>query len=156
MEIFKKLASSLLVVTFFLAGSTSRCMQQGETSTVLCNITSHGGHTTFKGFDNGAAHLIDGKTGHIFFLKGHTGRINLGTFSPDGKLLLTAGSEDTIARLWNVKTGKQLEFFNHPGFIVSLAFNYYGQIIFITVDDGKIYFWCAETGEFLGIKQKAL
>jgi WD40 repeat protein len=59
-------------------------------------------------FASNSACLCDAATGEIAItLKGHEARVLSGSFSPDGKLVVTA-SEDNTARLWDARTGKEV------------------------------------------------
>ncbi|NQT33887.1 caspase family protein, partial [bacterium] len=63
--------------------------------------------------------------GGIFenLLEGHTNFITSIAFSPDGKYILT-GSNDRSARLWNVKTGREIRVFRrHSDFVTSVDFS---------------------------------
>ena len=58
---------------------------------------------------------------------GHTSRTNSAIFSPNGKLVLTGGMDNT-ARLWDVQTGKELQVFkNRSGIVNSVAFSRDGK-----------------------------
>jgi WD40 repeat protein/uncharacterized caspase-like protein len=64
-----------------------------------------------KAKPDNSARLWDAATGkEVRRFVGHTGRINVVEFSPDGRFVLTA-SEDGKAGLWNVATGKIIRIF---------------------------------------------
>lgn len=46
-----------------------------------------------------------------FVLKGHTGKVDKLAFSPNGKILASISLNDSIVRLWDMKTGKKQKFF---------------------------------------------
>ncbi|MEI6756653.1 MAG: restriction endonuclease, partial [Chlorobium sp.] len=62
-------------------------------------------------------------------LIGHAGELNACAFSPDGKWILTAGSDST-ARLWERESGKEIRRFEgHSGWILACAFSPDGKWI---------------------------
>jgi glucose/arabinose dehydrogenase len=70
-------------------------------------------------------------------------------FSPDGKLVLTAGDDGT-ARLWNATTGEPfLEPLQHQGTVRSAVFNLDGGRIVTASDDGTARIWDATTSTSL-------
>ena len=66
-------------------------------------------------------------------------------FSPDGDYVLS-GSDDTTARLWNIKTGREERVFEgHTGFINTALFNPDGHTMITGSDDDTIRLWNANT-----------
>ena len=57
----------------------------------------------------------------LFQLK-HAERIRSATFSPDGRIIATAG-DDNIARLWSAETGRELHLLRHHGPVYQAEFN---------------------------------
>jgi WD40 repeat protein/serine/threonine protein kinase len=79
-------------------------------------------------------------------LHGHDGRVNGGTFSPNGRCMVTA-SDDRTARVWNVATGEQLLVLRgHDNGVHSARFSPDGQWIVTASDDTTARVWYAETG----------
>jgi WD40 repeat protein len=66
-------------------------------------------------------------------------------FSPDGQYLATAGV-DSIAKIWQVKTGLQVCSVSHEDIIVALAFSPDGQYFATASEDGTAQIWQAKTG----------
>jgi len=67
------------------------------------------------------------RSGQSLHLGGHTDSLAMAVFSPDGRLLLTGGY-DKMARLWEVKSGKeQRELKGHRGPVRSAAFSSDGR-----------------------------
>jgi len=61
-------------------------------------------------------------------------------FSPDGGKLATA-SDDSSARLWDVRTGKQLQRLEHDNWVRAVAFSPDGQKLATASDDKTAYIW---------------
>jgi WD40 repeat protein/tetratricopeptide (TPR) repeat protein len=70
-------------------------------------------------------------------------------FSPNGALLLTAGSSSK-ARLWDAKTGKALRDFPHRRAVVAASFSADGQTVLTASLDGTAQLWRTATGERAG------
>jgi WD40 repeat protein len=66
-------------------------------------------------------------------------------FSPDGQYLATAGV-DSIAKIWEVKTGSQVCSVSHEDIIVALAFSPDGQYFATASEDGTAQIWQAKSG----------
>jgi Tol biopolymer transport system component len=68
-------------------------------------------------------------------------------FSPDGKVLATAGG-DTMIRLWDLATGKELRCLaGHKGFIRSVAFAPDGKLLASAGNDRSVLLWNVTTGK---------
>src|ERR1700722_15251352 len=82
-------------------------------------------------------------------LKGHTALVYSLAFSPDGKLLVTAGF-DNVLKVWDAATGKELrELKGHTKPVYCVTFNKDGSLIASSSDDQTIRIWNAADGKFL-------
>jgi WD40 repeat protein len=84
-------------------------------------------------------------------LKGHLGPVLSVAFSPDGKLVITAGSDQT-ARIWDTATGREvgqpLQSFTS---VNSASFSPDGKAVLTASEDGTARVWDAKTGRELYI-----
>jgi RNA polymerase sigma factor (sigma-70 family) len=71
-------------------------------------------------------------------------------FSPDGKKLAAALGSDNVAKVWDVKTGKELVTFGkHPDWVVAVAFSPDGKTVAAAnaATDPQVKLWDVATGK---------
>lgn len=92
--------------------------------------------------------LWDSKTGQqVERLEGHEGQIDSVVFSPDGKMIVS-GSTDNTVRIWDVKTSSVKHVLNgHEEDVTSVDFSPDGTTIASGSTDQRIILWDANTGE---------
>ncbi len=80
---------------------------------------------------------------------GHGVGVNSAVFSPNGRLILTAGKDGT-ARLWETASGRMLRRFEgHNGAVTSAIFSSDGKFVLTASDDRTARLWDATTGRTL-------
>lgn len=85
-------------------------------------------------------------------LRGHTSEISDVAFSPDGQLIVTAGSRDQTARIWDVATEQTLLVLNgHTSTVFTAVFSPDGKQILTASADRTAQLWDANTGVNLAI-----
>lgn len=92
-----------------------------------------GGHCVLYSADSGEM---------IRRLEGHSGRVIAAAFIADGRRLLTASSDKTVAN-WDVATGKEdtALVLRHPDAVTSMALAPDGRHVVTLCDDGAIRVW---------------
>jgi WD40 repeat protein len=90
--------------------------------------------------------LCRGRAETLRTLRGHTGDVYCAQFSPDGKILATAGQDHTI-RLWDLATGKVRALLRgHEADVNWAAFSPDGATLASAGDDGAVKLWDLATG----------
>ncbi|OAB57660.1 hypothetical protein AY600_00655 [Phormidium willei BDU 130791] len=82
-------------------------------------------------------------------LQGHNGGVTSISFSPNGRLIASAGSDRTI-RVWDSQSGKEIQrLAGNTSTVASLSFSPDGQRIVSGSQDGIIKLWELETGNVI-------
>ena len=83
---------------------------------------------------------------HVTLL-GHTGTIIVSAFSPDGKRVVTASSDQT-ARLWDAESGKEIAHLKaHTDIVNAASFSPDGERVVTASDDQTARLWDAQSGK---------
>ena len=92
----------------------------------------------------------DVKTGaELHTLTGHSNFVGRLTFSRDGKLLASGGS-DSVIKIWDLGTGRELRTLKgHTGSIAEIEFSGDGRFVVSGSDDGSTRLWNLQSGELL-------
>ncbi|HVS38076.1 MAG TPA: serine/threonine-protein kinase [Gemmataceae bacterium] len=84
-----------------------------------------------------------GLSGRAFW---HDDRVTAASFSPDGRLLVTASCDHT-ARLWDVASGKELQRFLHDGAVNAASFSPDGRLLVTASSDETARVWDLASGK---------
>ena len=90
--------------------------------------------------------IYDARTGaEVALLSGHQGDILVIAYAPNGKILASAGRDETV-RLWNPKTGENLATLTgHGGLVTGVAFSPDGKQLVSGSGDATVRLWSTET-----------
>jgi WD40 repeat protein len=91
------------------------------------------------------AKLIDVETGEVVaLLRGHSGLVTSGSFSPDGEFVVTA-SQDRTARIWEVAGGTEVEVLRgHARALTAAVFSADGSRVATAAEDGTARVYVCE------------
>jgi|GEM_PF-1336029 len=79
----------------------------------------------------------------------HDGEVNYGAFSPDGKMIATAG-DDNAVRIWDAQKASQIRnSLMHDSPVTNALFSPDGKTILSTTRSGTLYLWNSATSELL-------
>jgi WD40 repeat protein len=81
----------------------------------------------------------------VFPQLGHVSYINSAVFSPDGKTIVSGGSDHAV-KLWDIATGRELFTARHSNSVESVAFSPDGKTILSASADNSLKLWDAATG----------
>jgi WD40 repeat protein/serine/threonine protein kinase len=97
---------------------------------------------------DGEVKVWDAQTGHeTLTLQGHTGAVHSVAFSPDGKRLASASTDQTV-KVWEAQTGQlTLSLKGHTGPVYSVAFSPDGKRLVSGSGDRTVRLWDALTGQ---------
>ena len=98
----------------------------------------------------GQVQFWDVTTGSVIgAIKGHSRGVSKVAFSRDGKLLASAGTDNTI-KIWDVATRTELRTLTgHTASIESIDFTPDGRLLASASEDGSTFLWDTKTGEHL-------
>ena len=85
------------------------------------------------------------------YLRGHLGDVEDVAFSPDGKILASAGTADEAIILWDIETGQPLgrPLAGHTAHVLTVAFSPDGKLLASGGDDKTVILWDVQTGRLL-------
>jgi WD40 repeat protein len=131
-----------LIVWDTATGEKLRTIQ--ATGNVVSVAYSHDG-SLLAWAEGPRAVIIPAAGGEPKVLKGHLLSVTALAFSPDGKRLVTCGSDDS-ARIWDVATGDCLRTLDHGADANCGCFSPDGTLIATGAADGNVRIWDVEEG----------
>lgn len=120
---------------------------------ILCAAFSLNGTLLATGMDCDVCLWQMAEYRQLKVLKGHKGWVQSIAFSPDGQLLASGSSDQTI-RLWDLQTGQCLKTLRgHTSWIQSIAFSPDGQLLASGSNDQTVRLWDidSEGGQCLSV-----
>jgi WD40 repeat protein/beta-lactamase regulating signal transducer with metallopeptidase domain len=126
---------------------------RGHDDAVTCLAWAPDGRFLITGGYDKAVKLWVVTTGVLRMLTGHTGPVQMASFSPDGKYVLSCSAwpaGDKTIRLWGPQTGKEIrKFEGHTGPVGCAVFSPDGKRALSGSHDKTVRLWDVETGKQL-------
>jgi WD40 repeat protein len=142
------------IKVFDATSGAELCTMTGHTDPVRSIAYSPDGQRLASGSDDGTAKLWDAKSGKLLrtIAERDSSITAIGAvgFSPDGKRLAGAITEDATVRIWDTATGRPLcKLQGHTGNVTRLAFSPDGQRLATASEDHTVKVWSTDTGREL-------
>lgn len=119
-----------------------------EDTVLTAAAFSRNGQQMLLGSLTGAVRLMQSVPGPLLDLL-HQGRVNSGSFSPDGRQIATVGN-DKLLRAWDVGSGAlQFSAAGHTDLITQAEYDASGEQITTIGKDGQLRLWQAGDGKLL-------
>jgi WD40 repeat protein/tRNA A-37 threonylcarbamoyl transferase component Bud32/tetratricopeptide (TPR) repeat protein len=119
----------------------------GHTGRVLELLDGPGCPTDLRGWEWDYLRGLCHKDKWTF--QAHDGRITCLAYSPDGRLLVSAGYDRRVC-LWDLGRGKRLRTLRgHKGWVGQVAFNSRGRLLASASDDGTVRVWQPSGGRLV-------
>jgi len=129
-----------------LAGVANSLLQEGGNPEQIALLSLRSMNTQYTS-QGDAALVAAARLDYPRQLFTHSGTVEGVAFSPEGKYVLT-GSNDGIARLWNVLTGEEVrQFIGHTDLVGTVAYSPNGKYVLTGSWDTTVRLWDAATSQ---------